>query len=211
MLIADVSNIAETLVASLILLGSLICGFFIIRGWIRGEPTGREWEGGGTVSRLWLLCGSAWAFFLSLAFILHSLWLLIPALAVWIIGYRSCCIANKKYKMMRTAIREENASKYPEVFQVPAPDLDTDELPHQPSFRIFDDITASYLGELSRDQLQFIIRSLGPNIEGEKYNNFFILTEVLDTMEKDGADPKMIELLRKAEAKQEIILRWASQ
>ncbi|MBN2579480.1 MAG: hypothetical protein JXB10_10850 [Pirellulales bacterium] len=188
----------------------------VISFWRRiRQGTETRWGGIAPVSTRSHIAILAFLLFLGLAFLFHSA---LAGVAGFTVGIVMCYFGicdERRYRNRLKQTRASNAAQYPGVFEQPAPAIAASELPDQPTFRIFDNFTATYLGEITREQLLFLIRwhenfGTGAAREFPQTNDIFILVDCLDMMRDQGADPALIELLRQwiSKKKNDLELRW---
>jgi len=73
--------------------------------------------------------------------------------------------------------------------------------------RIFDAESGAELGTITEEQFRFLAERLEEEDEGDE--DYYINTDTLDVFEEEGADPALLELLRKALAgREEMEIRW---
>ena len=77
-----------------------------------------------------------------------------------------------------------------------------------PLVRLFDAETGAAVGSITDEQLQFLKDQLEE--ESEVDQDYYINQLTLEVFEEDGADPALLEVLRKAlGGREEMELRWA--
>ncbi len=66
------------------------------------------------------------------------------------------------------------------------------------------------VAELSDEQFQFLVDHLEE--ESEEDTDYYLSTDTLDYLEEEGADPQMIQTLRKAmEGREDLEVRWVNE
>jgi hypothetical protein len=201
-----------------LVLGSVAGAIWCWRCRMRGVSW--QWHGGTPMSLQSELALLAFFFFGGLAALLQSPWTALGMIVAWLVAWRSSFADTRKHRDRLARLRTEtvNASQFPEVFAKPPPTLTAEGLPDRPGFRVFDNFTCTYLGTITRKQLQFLIHwheecGLG-GLGGDfcKTNDIFLLEDSLDLMAGKGADPALIESLRNWMVKShEIELRWIAE
>ncbi len=74
--------------------------------------------------------------------------------------------------------------------------------------KLFDNETGAELGILSEAQLQFLIDQLEEETSEDR--DYYLNPTTLELMEKEGGDPQLIALLRRAMGEKDgIEIRWA--
>jgi len=189
--------------------GACLCG---LRGLsVDSRAVGIVAVGGAPVSRVGQV--SIALFFVSIAAtaVADAVWPILFGLVAWAVGYWAQYRDSKRYVHMLANKRAENALKFPELLVEPPASSSAEELPERESFRAFNNLTGEFLGELNREQLQFLIRWHEQHeLVDEVKNDFYILEEAVEQMSIDGADPGLTEMLRKATAATDsVFLRWA--
>jgi len=188
----------------------------VISFW-RQRTQGKDipWTGGAPVSTQSHI--AILAFFLSwgLAAFFHSA---LAAIACVAAGIAMCFLGicdQRRYRNRLKQTRVANATQYPGVFDQPALAIAADKLPDQPTFRVFDNLSATYLGKITREQLQFLIQwhqkyGTGAAKDFPQTNDIFILEDCLDILCEQGADLALIDTLRQWISKKndDIELRW---
>jgi hypothetical protein len=179
----------------------------VVRRWVRGRPPSQGWTGGAPMSRTGEVAIAAFCLGIALAMVTHTPWPILIAFPAWVVAYWAQYADSKRYRAAMARERAANAERFRELLE-PAPTLAAEELPADRSFRAFENRTGVYLGELTREQLQFLIRRNEAIFDGER-NDLFILEECLSGMAEQGADPELIELLRRGMGEEHcLFVRW---
>jgi processive 1,2-diacylglycerol beta-glucosyltransferase len=78
------------------------------------------------------------------------------------------------------------------------------------SIQLYDKATGRMLGPITSQQLEFLIEQLEEEHAGDR--DYYLQRDMLDTLERQGADPKLMHLLRAAMRKSgEIEIEWRDE
>jgi hypothetical protein len=195
-----------------IVAASLLYAGYVLWHWIRGRSLMSQWVGGAPISRVGQVAFAVFIMSIAASMAADTGWPMLVGIAAWAVGYTAELVDTKRYVRQLEAQRSENASKFPELLIEPPLSYAADELPNQPTFRIFNNVTGDFIGEISREQLQFLIRWQEKHQLGDELkNDFYILEESVDQIAEEGAEPHLTELLRNATAKtHDVFLRWTA-
>jgi hypothetical protein len=194
----------KILIFIMIAVGSGILAYAII-GRILGLHRPMRWMGGGQVSFVGELSIGIFILCCGLA-VLHSSAWIIPAIAAFAVGFISQICARRQYLTKDKKLREENAAKYPGVFDNPPPvdieNIDEDELD------LFDAGSCTYLGKASKDDVKVLINRF-KDIPEQGPNDIYMLVESLEMIPKGSVSREFIMLLKKGFEKRDyLVIRW---
>jgi len=194
----------KILICIFIAIGSGVLAYATL-GRIFGFHRSIRWISGGQVNLvgelsigIFLLCGG-------LA-LLHSPVWIIPAIAVFAVGFISQERSHRQYLAKEKNLRQKNAADYPGVFENSPPDdienIDENELD------LFDTGICTYLGRASKDDVKVLIHQF-KDIPEQGPNDIYMLVESLEMIPQDSVSREFIMLLKKAFEKRDyLVIRW---
>jgi hypothetical protein len=182
-------------------------GMFIytLVGRVLGFHRSLRWQGGGQISCVGEVACATFVLSGGLC-ILHSPGWLVIALLAWIIGFVSQERANRRFAAEELALRTRNASHYPGFFdESPPNDIDNYD---DETFELFDVAACTYLGRVTRPELQAAIDAFADAAE-QGPNDIYVMNESLEMIDSSQLSEEFISLLDTAfEDRDYLVLRW---
>ncbi|QDT45070.1 hypothetical protein Pan241w_51880 [Gimesia alba] len=131
------------------------------------------------------------------------------AVPAWLIGFMSQERARKRFQLKESELYEANKKEHPGIFDsLPPENLDDfdDEI-----FDLYDAGIATYLGTISRGDLQILISRF--ELDGEQGpNDIFVFYEMVELAKETGISDELEALLYQAlEKRDALYLRWLPQ
>jgi len=164
------------------------------------------WVSGGNISLTGELCIGVFVLSMGLAVWTESGAWIIPALAAWVAGFVSQRRAQRRHAAAEKQLRVTNSARYPGVFdKAPPTDLDAT---NDETFDLFDAGACTYLGQVSRRDLESLI-ARHRDVPEQDPNDLFMLRESLGLFPAGELSDELVTLLNKAFDERDCLeLRW---
>jgi hypothetical protein len=133
------------------------------------------------------------------------------AMLIFFAGYVSMLVDGHRYQKSSLTGHESNPPKRNSVFAGEPADIDPENIKDEQLFSLFDRDTADHIGDITGDELRFLIRCYEQ--WGHKRNNFFVMPETVAVLRAEGMSQLVAELLDAALAKRDnsIEIRWVEK
>jgi hypothetical protein len=196
----------KILVCIAITLGAGLLAYAII-GRILGFHRPMQYIGGGQISFAGELAAGIFFLCIGLGWLHSAVWA-IPAVAAFVVGFTDQTHAHSRLVAKEKKLREENAPKYPGVFDNPPPD--NIESIKENEIDLFDAGSCAYLGRASKNDVKTLIERF-KDIPEQGPNDIYMLVESLEMLPKGSVSSEFIMLLKKAFEKRDYLeIRWVA-
>ena len=181
--------------------------FYAVLGRWLGRHKPIRWSGGGQMTlgaevAVGVFIASIGAMFLTRS----AAWTLL-ALSCWAVGFASQSKSARGERRRIEALREENAQRYPGVFDgPPADELDSGETPY---VDIYDVHLCEYLGRVEAREIYGVWDTMGEMLDDDGNNDIYLMVELLETKMVCPPDSPLYGLLKTyLDEHGDIMLRW---
>lgn len=169
------------------------------------RPT--RWYGGGTVTLTGAISGWAFIGFSGTVLLTNNSAWVAPTLLAWFVGYVSQTRANRRYREDEEQLREQNALKYPGVFDVQPP-IDIDAVPDE-ELDLYDAGACTFIGTVGKADICVLIDAFS-DMPDQGPNDLFIIHESMEMVPE--LSPHCRTQLEDALLHRDfLVLRWLPQ